>query len=150
MSLNDEVNSKKQKPIKFRDCRPESSKKSHPLNRRERALASLSMDSSSSIRGSLSSTKKVSVAANRTKSTTCDTDRSYTSTTSVSTAGGIIKTVILPFDEINNIKSELEYLKQYRDSQKALYEETIASYQKDKVIRLKEFAIKEQDLKESA
>ena len=120
--------------MKFKDCRPESSKKSHPLNRRERALASLSMDSSSggtSIRGSLSSTKKVAVSGNkmeRTKSTTCDTDRSYTSTTSVSTAGGIIKTVILPFDEINNIKSELEYLKEYRASQNALYEETIASY----------------------
>ena len=39
--------------------------------------------------------------------------------------GGIVKTVILPFDEINNIKAELEYLKQYRDQQKGLYEEAI-------------------------
>lgn len=50
--------------------------------------------------------------------------------------GGIVKTVILPYDEINNIKSELEYLKEYKARQKNLYEEAIQGYQKDKVIRL--------------
>lgn len=44
------------------------------------------------------------------------------------TSGGIVKTVVLPYDEINNIKSELEYLKQYRQQQKSLYEEAIQAY----------------------
>ena len=50
--------------------------------------------------------------------------------------GGIVKTVILPYDQINNLKAELEHLKQYRITQKALFEEAIQGYQKDKVIRL--------------
>ena len=63
--------------------------------------------------------------------------------------GGIVKTVILPYDEINNIKSELEYLKDYKAKQKALFEEAIQGYQKDKVIRTQEFQLKENDVKES-
>jgi len=50
--------------------------------------------------------------------------------------GGIVKTVILPYDQINNLKGELEHLKQYRYAQKSLFEEAIQGYQKDKVIRL--------------
>lgn len=64
-------------------------------------------------------------------------------------SGGIVKTVILPYDEINNIKSELEYLKDYKAKQKALFEEAIQGYQKDKVIRLQEFQLKENDMNES-
>ena len=37
--------------------------------------------------------------------------RSDITTTS---AGGILKTVILPYDEINNLKAECEYLKNYK------------------------------------
>lgn len=52
--------------------------------------------------------------------------------------GGIVKTVILPYDQINNLNNELEQLKHFRASQKALFEETIQGFQKDKVIRLQE------------
>jgi hypothetical protein len=47
--------------------------------------------------------------------------------------------VILPYDEINNIKNEIEYLKQYKMKQKNLFEETIQDFQKDKIIRMQEF-----------
>jgi len=48
------------------------------------------------------------------------------STMSVNQAtGGIVKTVILPYDQINNLKSELEHLKQYRQAQKEIYEGAI-------------------------
>ena len=33
------------------------------------------------------------------------------SSVQINPTGGIVKTVILPFDEINNLKKELEYLK---------------------------------------
>jgi len=36
--------------------------------------------------------------------------------------------VILPFDEINNLKEEVEYLKQYKLQQKSLFEEAIQGY----------------------
>lgn len=68
---------------------------------------------------------------------------SKTVSTKINATGGIVKTVILPYDEINNIKSELEYLKEYKARQKALYEEAIQGFQKDKVIRLQEFQMKE-------
>ena len=53
--------------------------------------------------------------------------------------------MILPYDQINNLKGELEHLKQYRAAQKALFEEAIQGYQKDKVIRLQEAQLREQD-----
>lgn len=61
------------------------------------------------------------------------------------TTGGIVKTVLLPFDQINNLKNELEHLKQYKAAQKALFEESIQGYQKDKVIRLQEAQLREND-----
>lgn len=67
----------------------------------------------------------------------------------MSSTGGIVKTVILPYDEINNIKTELEYLKDYKARQKSLFEEAIQGYQKDKVIRLQEFQLKEKDIQET-
>lgn len=73
-------------------------------------------------------------AAKTTKSTAADTilsDRSDSlslNKSTISSSGGIVKTVVLPYDEINNIKSELEYLKQYREQQKSLYEEAIQAY----------------------
>jgi len=45
------------------------------------------------------------------------TDRSTSSTSSnlvTNATGGIVKTVILPYDELNNLKAECEYLKQYK------------------------------------
>lgn len=80
------------------------------------------------------------------------TDRSTSSTSSnlvTNATGGIVKTVILPYDELNNLKAECEYLKQYKIQQKALFEEAIQGYQKDKVIRLQESQLKEQDFQEN-
>jgi hypothetical protein len=53
--------------------------------------------------------------------------------------------VLLPYDEIINLKNELEYLKLYKQQQKELFEETIQGYRKDKIIRLQEWNLKEQD-----
>ena len=159
----------------MQDRRPEKNKVMHPLSKRERAMASESKDtvgpfstrtgsiehnlsrthgpsSALSISGTITSAKKIAVNSNTsvTKMTnkTRDTDRSYDSKSSLSmnSTGGIVKTVILPFDEINNIKIELEYLKQYKNAQKALYEETIDGYHKDKIIRTQEFNLKEIDM----
>lgn len=54
----------------------------------------------------------------------------------VTPTGGVVKTVLLPFDELNNLKAELEYLKQYKIQQKELFEEAIQGYHKDKVVRI--------------
>jgi hypothetical protein len=62
-----------------------------------------------------------------------------------SQTGGIVKTVLLPYDEIVNLKHELEHLKLYKKQQKELFEETIQGYRKDKIIRLQEWNLKEQD-----
>lgn len=47
------------------------------------------------------------------------------------------------------MKRELEYLKQYKLAQKELFEQAIQGYQKDKVIRLQEATLREQDFEES-
>ena len=51
--------------------------------------------------------------------------RHNTTVTANGTTGGIVKTVLLPYDEIINLKHELEYLKQYKIQQKSLFEEAI-------------------------
>ena len=56
--------------------------------------------------------------------------------------------MILPYDEINNIKNEIEYLKQYKIKQKNLFEDTIQDFQKDTIIRMQEFQLKQQDTNE--
>ena len=43
----------------------------------------------------------------------------------------------------------MEYLKLYKQQQKELFEETIQGYRKDKIIRLQEWSLKEQDFLES-
>ena len=43
----------------------------------------------------------------------------------------------------------MEYLKLYKQQQKELFEETIQGYRKDKIIRLQEWNLKEQDFLES-
>ena len=121
--------------VNFKDCRPADSKRSFPLSKNEKALqkGSDGLGTLSAGKGSIE---------------TADTTRSLQSTSSVTEggqAGGIVKTVILPYDEINNLKAECEYLKQYKQQQKDLFEEAIQGYQKDKVIRLQEFQLKEQD-----
>ena len=65
-----------------------------------------------------SDTKKDEINFNSSKSTN-------SGNISQGISGGIVKTVILPYDEIINIKNEIEYLKQYRIKQKTLFEDTI-------------------------
>jgi hypothetical protein len=64
--------------------------------------------------------------------------KSVESDVAVGAKGGIVKTVILPFDEINNLKAEVEALKEYKIKQRELFEETIQGFRKDKVVRLQE------------
>ena len=71
--------------------------------------------------------------------------RSNVSVQANTQTGGIVKTVLLPYDEIINLKNELEYLKLYKQQQKELFEETIQGYRKDKIIRLQEWNLKEGD-----
>eukprot|EP00347_Sterkiella_histriomuscorum_P001132 403373203 len=63
-------------------------------------------------------------------------------------SGGIIKTVIMPNEEINQLGIEAEELRQMLAAQKQLFEEAMGGYQKDRIIRDQEFKLKEQDFKE--
>jgi HAMP domain-containing protein len=56
---------------------------------------------------------------------------------------GIIKTVILPNEEVNRLAIEAEELKQYLHAQKQVYEESVKSYDKDRLIREQEFEMKQ-------
>ena len=62
---------------------------------------------------------------------------------------GIIKTVILPNEEVNRLAIEAEELKQYLHAQKQVYEESVKSYDKDRVIREQEFEMKQQEFQET-
>lgn len=48
---------------------------------------------------------------------------------------GIIKTVILPNEEINRLACEAEELRQYLGAQKQVYEDSVKAYEKDRLIR---------------
>ena len=56
---------------------------------------------------------------------------------------GIIKTVILPNEEINRLAIEAEELKQLLQAQKQVYEESVQAYEKDRLIRDQEFNLKD-------
>ena len=58
---------------------------------------------------------------------------------------GIIKTVILPNEEINRLAVEAEELKQYLSAQRQVFEESISAFEKDRLIREQEFALKERE-----
>ena len=62
---------------------------------------------------------------------------------------GIIKTVILPNEEVNRLAVEAEELKQYLHAQKQVYEESVKSYDKDRLIREQEFEMKQQEFQET-
>ena len=49
--------------------------------------------------------------------------------------GGIVKTIILPNEEINRLGVESEELRNHLQTEKALYEEAIAGFKKDRAIR---------------
>ncbi len=56
---------------------------------------------------------------------------------------GIIKTVILPNEEINRLAVEAEELRQYLAAQRQVYEEAIGAYEKDRLIREQEYQMKQ-------
>lgn len=58
---------------------------------------------------------------------------------------GIIKTVILPNEEINRLAVEAEELKQYLSAQRQVFEESISAFEKDRLIREQEFSLKERE-----
>ncbi|CDW88882.1 UNKNOWN [Stylonychia lemnae] len=62
--------------------------------------------------------------------------------------GGIIKTVIMPNEEINRLGVEAEELRQTLGVSRQLFEEAIQGYHKDRIIREQEFKLKEQDFHE--
>jgi hypothetical protein len=62
---------------------------------------------------------------------------------------GIIKTVILPNEEVNRLAIEAEELKQFLHAQKQVYEESVKSYDKDRLIREQEFEMKQQEFQET-
>ncbi len=59
--------------------------------------------------------------------------------------GGVIKTVILPNEDINRLGVEGEELRSHLYTAKALFEEAIVGYERDRRIRQEEFRLKEDD-----
>ncbi len=62
---------------------------------------------------------------------------------SESQGSGIIKTVILPNEEVNRLAVEAEELRQYLQAQKQIYEDSVKAYEKDRLIREQEFEMKQ-------
>ena len=123
--------------MNFKDCRPERSKKHFPLKGKEKAMKmGIENQSRQSNMSNVSTLDATGTAQSQSA-------RSNTSVQQNTQTGGIVKTVLLPFDEIVNLKNEMEYLKLYKQQQKELFEETIQGYRKDKIIRLQEWNLKE-------
>lgn len=72
-----------------------------PLGKREKAIKRTS-DS----KQALQTTQKSTFSSKSHSSQGSNSNIQFNQTT-----GGIVKTVILPYDQINNLKNELEYLK---------------------------------------
>lgn len=62
---------------------------------------------------------------------------------------GIIKTVIMPNEEINRLAIEAEELTQYIEAQRRVYEESVSAYDKDRLIREQEFKLKDQEFQDT-
>lgn len=62
---------------------------------------------------------------------------------------GVIKTIILPNEEINRLAIEAEELKQFLSAQRQVYEESVAAFDKDRIIREQEFVMKNQEFKDT-
>ena len=59
--------------------------------------------------------------------------------------GGIVKTIILPNEEINRLGIQAEELRTHLSLESQLFEEAINGYSKDKMIRESEFRLKQED-----
>ena len=57
--------------------------------------------------------------------------------------------MILPNEEINRLAIEQEELRQYLSAQRQVYEESIAAYEKDRLIREQEYQMKEQEFRDT-
>ena len=137
----------------LKDCRPQYAKDAVPLSKREKTMLSVGQMSTleTTCSGSAKKqTQQVRVNQNHSANEALNASNVSANTSiSYQPTGGIVKTVILPYDEIINLKSELENLKMYKIAQKSLFEEAIQGYQKDKIIRLKEQQLKSADFEES-
>ena len=60
---------------------------------------------------------------------------------------GVIKTVIMPHEDINRLGVEAEELRCFFNGQQALFEEAIRGYHKDRIVREEEARLKEEDFK---
>lgn len=67
---------------------------------------------------------------------------SNTSTAKSATSGGVVKTIILPHEDINRLGTEAQALIQFMNEQKALFDDTVAGYQKHRSVRTQEFDLK--------
>ena len=56
--------------------------------------------------------------------------------------GGVVKTIILPHEDINRLGTEAQSLLQFMSEQKTLFDDTVAAYQKDRSVRNQEFDLK--------
>ena len=56
---------------------------------------------------------------------------------------------MLPHEDINRLGSEAQELIQFMQTQKSLFEDTVAGYQKDRSVRTQEFDLKAQDFEQT-
>ena len=68
-------------------------------------------------------------------------------TTQQSTAakGGVVKTIVLPHEDMNRLGTDGQLLVQVLEQQKSLFEDTVSGYQKDRSVRTQEFDLKQRD-----
>ena len=71
--------------------------------------------------------------------------RSGFTSSSTNKTGGVVKTIVLPHEDINRLSSEAQELMQVMQAQKALFDDTVSGYQKDRSVRTQEFDLKAQD-----
>ena len=85
------------------------------------------------------------VAAGSARGGTATSARSGFSSSSTQKPGGVVKTIVLPHEDINRLGTEAQELMQMLQGQKQLFEDTVQGYQKDRSVRTQEFDLKAQD-----
>ena len=71
--------------------------------------------------------------------------RSGTTAHSTAAKGGVVKTIVLPHEDLNRLGTDGQLLMQVLEQQKALFQDTVAGYQKDRSVRTQEFDLKQRD-----
>jgi len=56
-----------------------------------------------------------------------------------------VKTIVLPHEDMNRLGTDGQLLIQVLEQQKALFQDTISGYQKDRSVRTQEFDLKQRD-----